>query len=93
MARKSKPNEVIRGSVSIEIDSATHTGGYIVKDRWITVSTRYGSKGASVHEVPPGHLEIDSIARMLMHEIIGEASASGAHPMGQPLGTQIRPKA
>ena len=77
MARKSKPSEVITGTVSIEAGDKTYTGSCTIRDRWMTVSTEYGSKQAAVHEVPPGHLEIDGLARFLMHEIIGEAIRNG----------------
>ncbi len=78
MARKSRSTEVITGTVSVETGGKTYTGSYTVRDRWMTVHTEYGtSKSAAVHEAPPGQLEINGLARLLMHEVIGEAMRDG----------------
>jgi hypothetical protein len=83
VARKTEPSNSITGEISVEVGGQTYTGTYTVKDRWIDVRTNYGSKGAAVHEAPPGHLEIDCIAKLLMHEIIAAArnfEARKRHP-------------
>lgn len=46
MARKSRPDDVLTGTVSIEVEGRTYTGDYTARDRWMTVNTSYGSKSA-----------------------------------------------
>lgn len=88
MARKSKPSDVINGSVSVTVDNETYVGSYTVKDRWMTIGTELGSSEGAVHEAPPGHLDVEGIARLLMHEIIGKAKRQGP-VVGEPRGGAI----
>jgi hypothetical protein len=55
----------------------TYSGTYTLKDRWITVHTNYGSESGAVYEGPPGQLQINNIAKMLMLEIIDAAKRAG----------------
>lgn len=79
MPRKTKAADVITGEVSVEFEGETQTGryGYTVRDRWVTVSMKYGSKGGSVHEVPPGRPQITDMAKTLLYEIFMKAKLEG----------------
>jgi hypothetical protein len=77
VTRKPKPSNSITGEVSVEVVGRTYTGTYTVKDRWITVHNNYGSECGAVHGVPPGQLQINNIAKTLMHEIIDAAKRAG----------------
>ena len=79
VARKSRPSDAITGSVSIEVGGETYTGDYSVRDGWMALSTRVQEQAAAaVHEGAPWH----GLAKLLMHEIIGEAMRRGAIEKG-----------
>ena len=70
--------EVIKATISTEIDGQTYTGSYAIEDGWITVSCAHGSKRAGVLKGAPGWLPPqDGFARLLLGEVIGEAIRTG----------------
>jgi hypothetical protein len=78
MAQRTPPSEVTRGSVSVDIDGATHTGSYALKDGWVTVFSAYGSMPAELHQAPPARqLPPEQLARLLLGEIVREAKRRG----------------
>ena len=62
----------------MDIDGATHTGSYALKEGWVTVFSAYGSMPAKLHQGPPGRtLPPEQLAQQLLGEIIREAKRRG----------------
>jgi hypothetical protein len=51
MPRKFERTKAIRGTVSTEFEGRTYDGDFTVRDGWLEVSSRYGSKGTWVRQV------------------------------------------
>jgi hypothetical protein len=78
MARKSEPTEAIRGTISTKFDGKTYDGDFTVRDGWLEVSSRYGSKGTWYHGTPNMQLNPPSaLAETFLVEIIAKAARAG----------------